>query len=174
MTFRRYLGFLFALQVLTLISCASKPKLTGRAELCGYVVDENNYPVEEFIVSCRSELGVWKTTITNQKGFFMFENMDLGNCFFKGQKNGFVKLEKNMEIFGDKSKVVCFQVSSLDRALDSVEEKILCEDFESAKALLNQIVYMKKSPAESVILCYKTYVDKQIKEKKKNEKKGNV
>ncbi len=168
----KYLLFLSFSMILN--SCASKPKYSGTGDLCGYVVDENNKPLEEYIISCKENGGTWKTTITNKNGLFIFEDIALGNCWFKGRKNAYVELDKNVQIFGNKSKVICFQVISIDKALDKVEEMILYEDFDGAKALLKKITCDKKSPAAEVRKFYKDYVNAKKKiselEGDKNEK----
>jgi len=163
--YKRINYLIIATFVFLLCSCASKPKFSGSGDLCGFVVDENNNPLEEYVISCRGHNGSWKTTITNKNGLFVFEDISLGECWFKGWKNDYVDLDKNMQIFGDKSKVICFQIISIDRALDKVEEMILYEDFAGAEHLLKKITYDKKSPASDVIHIYKD----AIKLKKSNK-----
>ena len=163
MKINRSLKYLFlGLFVFALVSCASNPKFSGNGDLCGYVVDENNLPVEEFIISCKGQKGILKTTLTDKNGLFVFENMALGNCWIKGRKNSFVELEKSMLIFGDRSKILCFQVSSIDRALDKVEEMILYGDYEGANQLLGKIVCEKGSPSKEVLSIYKKYLEQRI------------
>lgn len=158
MFFRKFYCLFLGFLMFVFGACASKPAFSSDGDLCGYVVDENNEPVEEYIISCRGHRGLWKTTITNKNGLFVFENVSLGNCYFRGRKNAYVELEKNMQIFGDRAKVLCFQVTSIDKALDKVEEMILYEDFKGAELLLDQISCEKNSPAEEVRDLYRDYL----------------
>ncbi len=175
--FRRFNCILLGLFGLFIVSCASKPRFSGSGDLCGYVVDENNEPVEEFIISCRGQGGLWNTSITNKNGFFVFENIALGDCWFKGRKNAYVELDKNLQIFGDRGKVICFQVLSIDRALDKVEEMFLYGDLEGAEYLLEKIISDEGSPAQEVLNIYKQYLNvkksaAEIEGEKRNEEEN--
>lgn len=151
------------------LGCASKPEYKGSGELCGYIVDENNHPVEEYVISCRRNTGVWKSVLTNEDGLFVFEEEKLGKFYFKGQKEGFVNLDKSMQLFGNKAKVVCFQVSSIEKALDEVEEMILCQNFKEAGELAGKIHVSGNWYMSKVVNYYKKFIQKKIKESKKGD-----
>lgn len=166
----------FIMLICIFTSCASKPNVSGKGDLCGFVIDENNLPVSDFVISASRNKGLWNHTITNSEGMFVFPDSGFGNYSFKGSKSYFMKLKEVNYAFYDKGKIYCFQINSIDKALDEVEKMILCEDFERAEEILNQISVRKKSQGEILISFYKEYIRnakndmKTEKEKIKNEK----
>ena len=74
---------LFMALGLLFFSCATKPAFNGCGDLCGLVVDENNYPVKDFIVYCEPSEKGWslenglpgkdiQPVLTNESGLFVF------------------------------------------------------------------------------------------------------
>ena len=141
--------------VVDFTGCASKPKAKGPADLYGLVIDEKNQPVSDFVISCKKNPDGWKTTMTNQNGMFVFFDAGLGNYSFRGEKNGFARMESKDHIFSDRSKIFCFQVMSIDQTLDQIEKLAQNEDYDTGLKLLKQIKYDKKSPSAKVISFYK-------------------
>lgn len=155
---KRIAGFGLICLFFSLTACASKPKSGGRGDLCGFVIDENNRPVGDYVVSASRNKGIWNHTITNEEGLFVFPDAAFGNYSFRGSKNYYMKLQEVNCPFYDRGKIYCFQVNSIDRVLDEVEQMILCENFERAEGLLKQIAVTKKSSGEKIIEFYKEYI----------------
>lgn len=160
------LKILFYLMVITaavtMSGCASKPKLNGKGRLCGVVIDENNEPVPDFIISCRKDKGLWKCTMTGSEGLFVFEDMPLGIYSFKGTKECYLDFYEEDYVFNDRSKVFCFQLSSIDNALDKTEQMIIYGDYEQAVTLLDQIKCEKNLEAKKVLAYYRDYLTEKM------------
>lgn len=153
--------------LLVLSGCASKPKFRGSGDFCGFVIDEKNNAVENYVISIKKGTGTWKTTATNRQGMFKFTEMPFGEYSFKGYKNCYVNLMEKKYAFHDLSKVFCLQVNSVDEALNNVEQMIICENYDEANRLLDEIQLERKSAAKRVVDIYKSY----IKEKKSDIRK---
>ena len=158
------LGFLFLI-LIVITGCASKPRLSGKGKLCGIVVDENNVPVSSYVISCRREKGIWKHGITNDEGLFFFEDMPFGNYTFKGSKECYLNFYDEGYVFNNLGKVYCFQLSSIDKALDLIEEKIICEDYDQALEMLNNINTGNEKEAQKVVIFYEDFINKKMEEK---------
>lgn len=144
--------------------CASKPKLAGKGELCGIVIDENNIPVKDYVISCKIDSGLWKHAMTNDEGLFFFDEMPFGYYSFKGSKECYSNLYEDGLVFNSPGKVYCFQISSIDKALELAEEVILYQDYEQALLILGNIKCEKNKAAESVVSYYKKFVYKKMEE----------
>lgn len=149
--------------------CASKPKLSGKGKLCGIVIDENNYPVSDFIISCRRDRGIWRTTITNEEGMFFYEDLNYGFYSFKGSKECFLKFFEQRYVFNNPTKVFCFQISSIDKVLDNVEEMIIYEDYENALNLLDRIECKSNLEAEKVVSFYREFISNKKEQENESE-----
>ena len=158
--------FSFLFTVLLLFSCKSLPKFTGEADLCGLLVDENNAPVEDFIVYCRNDVEM-KTALTDDSGMFVIHGLNSGKYKISGEKKNYARLEDTDFLFTDRSKIFCCQVLSIEGVFKSVEELIMRGEKKNAELLLNQLYYDKKSPQEAVVLVYKFFLSDKAKEKKK-------
>lgn len=95
---RNYMVFSILL-ILFVTGCASKPKIRGTADLCGFVIDENNLPVENYVISVKHGNGIWRTSITNKQGLFSFSDAPLGEYSFKGTKSCYVDLNEKKYVF---------------------------------------------------------------------------
>lgn len=165
--------FVFCIAGLLLLfisGCASNPKINGNGDLCGFVIDEKNQAVENYVISARHNGGLWRSTVTNKQGMFIFPDSSLGNYSFKGEKSCFVNLKEQNYLFSDKSKVYCFQINSIDEALNNIEKMILCDEYEQAVSLLSEINVEKKTSANRVVSVYREFLKQKIAEKKKKEK----
>lgn len=151
-------------------SCKTVPKFSGTNELCGVIVDENNKPVNEYIVRCGLTLVDAKTVITNDRGIFVFHNMPAGKYFFWGEKQGWAKIEGEPFLFNTRDKFFCCKVNSFDTALDNAEAQIQCGNYKKALEILEGLSYRRRTPEEKVVDYYKQYIKAKIKEKKMEEK----
>lgn len=151
--------------LLLLSGCASKPKLTGTGKMCGVIIDERNVPVSDYVISCRKDKGLWKNAMTNEEGLFSFDDMHFGIYTFRGSKECFLDFYDEGYVFGDRSKIFCFQLSSVDRALDLIEENIIYEEYEKALELLEQVSYKKNKDLLLVLSHYRNYINEKMEDK---------
>ena len=162
-----WLGFVFVI-LLTFVSCASKPVFSGKFDLSGMVIDENDKPVSDFVIFCKGKGASWQSALTNENGLFVFYDQTCGTYSFKGEKEGFLKMEvKDVSVLS-KTKLLCFQVSSLDRAFDNLEEMILCGDFEGALTLIKSMDLKTESPEKELSDFYMECINQ------KKQKKGEL
>lgn len=145
-------GFLF-------ISCTTVPKFSGMNELCGVIVDENNKPVNEYVVKCGIDLLTARVAITNERGIFVFHNMPAGKYYFWGEKKGWAKIVEQPFLYNSREKMFCCKVNSLETALDNVDVQIKCGNYRNALKLLDEISYENNTPEEAVILYYQVYLN---------------
>lgn len=141
--------------------CASKPSGYGAGNLCGLMVDENNKPVKNAIVSCWKGPVCIESVMTNENGVFTFYNLPsvgLGSLKIIGKKNGYANFLKEHCSASDYRQILCCQMLSLDSVLDLVEEKYLCGNFEECIDLLEKVSAEKRSREENVLLYYKASV----------------
>ena len=71
------------------LSCTSKPRFTGNADLCGLVVDEQNKPVKGFVIRAFCGMSGMKSAVTNENGIFVIENVPSGKIMISGEKTNY-------------------------------------------------------------------------------------
>ena len=159
---------LFPLTFLVLvffISCASKPKFRGNGDLCGLVIDEENRPVKDFLIFCDGPVNQNHTALTNDGGIFVIPDVPGGNYIISGKKLNYCGLEKTTYFFGDRTKIFCCQVNSIDAALESVSNLLIRGENQLAENQLNSLSYEKNSAEEAVVNFYRFYLAESKKEK---------
>lgn len=150
-------------------SCRTVPKFAGENELCGVIVDENNRPINEYVVRCGATPVTAKTAITNERGIFVFQNMTAGKYFIWGEKEGWAKIEAEPFLFNSRDKFFCCKVKSFDTALDNAETQIKCGNYKKALEILDGLSYRRKTPESKVVDYYEKYIKAKIKEEKDEE-----
>lgn len=161
------LNFLLITVFMILITgCVSKPNVKGKGSLCGLIVDENNCPVEEYVICYKNNL-ISKSSITNSSGIFVIPDASGGQLSLKGEKSGFTQLNEKKVDFYDKTKIFCYQVYSIDSVLEEVNKLIEEENYKEALEMLKKVSYKKKSKEGYVISCYKSFLMEKKNEKKK-------
>ncbi len=151
---------------LCFISCSSVPKFKGKSELCGLVVDDKNKPVQEFVIECKRKDGNGRfTTITDNQGIFIINDVPAGEYVFSGKKNGYAKLDNESFLFNARNKMFCCKINSVDGALSAVEKQIKSENYDAGYKLLDELCFEKGSSVEAAVYVYKTVLD--IKSRKK-------
>lgn len=167
---KNLLNYFFSLFVFLVgvffVGCASKPKFHGKSEMCGVVVDEKNIPVVDFVVNCKKD-GISKVAVTNDRGIFVFNEMRSGKYEISGEKKGYARLNEKTFDFSSREKVICCKVNSIEGTLSAVEKQIVCENYDKALELLDEVYFEKDSPAEATVLFYKAYVYVKSEEMKK-------
>jgi len=141
------------------LSCASKPSFSGKGDLCGMIIDEENRPVKEYVMHCAKNGMTVASVVTGENGMFVFENLECGNYMLSGEKKDFTSLSRQQFLFNERSKIFCAQIKSADAALDSVNQLIAAENYDRALAVLNEIYTEKKSFSEAVCSFYRVYLD---------------
>ena len=172
---RPYVLFVLLLTSLMIFSaCASKPKFEGNAELCGLIIDENNSPVKDFVVYCKSDsnpLLSISPVITNDGGMFVFFNLPSGRYKISGEKTNYLKILKIPYNFNDRSKILCLQTKTFKAALSNAEELIRLGERKSAAEILDSICCEKKTEEKKLISAYKVFTLEEGKKKDRAIKK---
>lgn len=149
------------------LSCASKPKFSGQADLCGLVVDENNNPVTGVVIYCTKDGLLNKSAITNDSGVFVIQNVSSGNLYLSGQKENYTRLEKTEYLFHKRTEIICFQITSFKGAIKKTEDLLLRNERQLAFDLLESIECEKFSEEEALINAYKFFISKEGQEQKR-------
>ena len=153
-------------------SCASKPSFTGKGDLCGLVIDENNTPVKEAVIYCQAAdekklLVHPKPVLTNESGLFVFYGLPSGDYILSGEKNNFLKIEPVFYSFNDRTKIICIQTKSFKAAVLNAEELLCLGQAEEAGKLLRGIVCEPDSAEALYIQSYLFYTEKNEAAKEK-------
>ena len=148
------------------ISCNTLPKFKGEADLCGLIVDENNAPVKDFVIYCKTNLEN-NTALTDDSGMFVIHGVSSDVYTISGMKKNYAKLENEQFLFTDRSKIFCCQVESIEGAFKTVEEYILRGEKKKAEEVLASLYYDKKTPQEAVVLVYRFFLAEKNRDKKR-------
>lgn len=141
-------------------SCASKNIVPEKMDLYGLVIDENNQPVQDFIVRCRKSTEKKEySTLSGENGLFIFNEMKGGEYFVYGEKNGFAKLAEEKYEINVPQKMICIQVSSIDNVLNNVEKQVSLGNNQKALELLDEIKYQSGSCEEYVVENYRLIIE---------------
>ncbi len=160
---------LFTILCCFFVACASKPRFQGNGDLCGLVIDENNQPVKDFIVYCKSaeKLQVIKPVMTNESGLFVFYDLSSGRYFLTGEKTNYLKLNKTIYEFNDRSKIFCIQTKTFKGTIKESVELLHLGQKNEAALLLDSLCVQKNSPEELIICSYKFFTIESYEERKK-------
>ena len=158
------LVILICLFCLNLSGCMSKPKFEGDGDLCGLVIDENNLPVSDFVVSCSA---LKRPVTTNESGLFVFYSVPSGEYSLSGKKTNYLQLKNVNYNFSDRSKIIVMQTKSFKAAILSAEEDLRLGQLESAKETLDDICYEAGSSEENYIRMFKFYTLQNKREQQK-------
>lgn len=148
------------------LSCKTLPKFKGDADLCGLIVDENNTPVKDFVIYCKTDFET-NTALTDESGMFVIHGVSSDVYTISGMKKNYVKLEDEQFLFTDRSKIFCCQVESIEGAFKTVEEYILRGEKKKAEEVLDSLYYDKKTPQEAVVLVYRFFLAEKNRDKKR-------
>lgn len=150
--------FLILSLILFFANCKSVPVKREIADFCGFVIDENNNPVKNFLISVQTSDLQIKKAITNDGGIFVINNIKLGNLKIEGKKEGFSKyLNENIEFY-DRTKILCIKISSADFVLENFHSNIKAKNFESAQKNLESIFCEESNNLKKVILEYEKFL----------------
>lgn len=144
--------------------CKTVPVENETSDFCGYVIDENNSPIENFVL-CVTKGGITQYGITDSKGLFVINDVDTGVFELVGYKNGYASYENKAFKFLRRTDVFCLQVNSADLILDKVEKLISNNELKRAEAVLNEIYCRKNKLLQSVIYEYKKVIGEKGHEK---------
>ena len=148
------------------LSCKTLPKFKGDADLCGLIVDENNTPVKDFVIYCKTDFET-NTALTDESGMFVIHGISSDVYTISGKKRNYVKLEDEQFLFTDRSKIFCCQVESIEGAFKTIEEYILRGEKKKAEEVLDSLYYDKKTPQEAVVLVYRFFLAEKNRDKKR-------
>ncbi len=156
---------------LFITGCASKPVFEGKGDLCGLIVDENNLPVKDFVVYCKSaeekniSARAIVPVITNESGMFVFFGLPSGDYLISGEKKNYQKLQTVPYAFNDRTKILCLQINSFKAALMSVDELLHLGQKEEAGEILASISFEEKSKEEMFLKAFEFYATADEEEK---------
>ena len=148
------------------LSCKTLPKFKGDADLCGLIVDENNTPVKDFVIYCKTDFET-NTALTDESGMFVIHGVSSDVYTISGMKKNYAKLENEQFLFTDRSKIFCCQVESIEGAFKTVEQYILRGERKKAEEVLDSLYYDKKTPQEAVVLVYRFFLAEKNRDKKR-------
>lgn len=152
----------YVISIIALISfnsCKTSECIYKSGTLCGVVVDENNKPVQDFLITCNSQSCSKQSAVTNESGIFVFPQVNTGKYFIEGSKFNYAKIAKNEYEFYDSSSLICIQVMSLNEILKTVDSFIKVGEFEKGVNLLNSVKVKTGSLSEIIYLCYAAYLN---------------
>lgn len=143
------------------ISCKSVPVKRELSNLCGLVIDENNNPIKDVVVTVRTaELGK-KNAISNASGIFVINDIKLGNLKVECKKEGFSIYEDKNFKFYDRNKILCIKICSADFVLEKVLKNIETDDFENAEKNLKSIFLENSKNIGKVVYEYENFIQKK-------------
>ena len=163
---------LFMALGLLFFSCASKPAFEGCGDLCGLVIDENNYPVKDFIVYCEASEKGWfsgndiQPVLTNESGLFVFPSLPSGDYFISGEKNNYLRIEQVVYRFNNRTNILCLQTKTFKEALLKSEELLSLGQNKAAIELLDKISFEKKSYQQELVYFFKFFALERKEEKR--------
>ncbi|MCF0242880.1 MAG: carboxypeptidase regulatory-like domain-containing protein [Treponema sp.] len=143
----------FVLIIPFFISCAST-QLSEKGNLVGLVVDENNKPVDEYVLHLETEKGKRFSAMTSVDGIFVIENLSRGNHRIEGNKDLYEKLNQEL-IFNDYSKVFCFEVLTADGIFNKANKKIKEGNISEADVLISKLQCNTSETVGEVLKFYK-------------------
>lgn len=143
---------------LVLFSCASSPRFRGNGDFCGMIVDENNEPVNEYLVSCYKGGVVLGSALTNQSGIFAIQNIPAGKYTIEGQKEFYSDIKDLKVDFCFRDKFFCCTAFTTDGVFENVKRLIKLEDYDGALEQLRLLRCQRSSYVWKVRLCYESYV----------------
>ena len=151
-------------------ACASKPGFQGNGDLCGLVIDENNQPVKDFTVYCKSKekkTQTIKPVLTNESGLFVFYDLPAGSYCITGEKTNYLRLNESVYDFYDRSKIFCIQTKTFHGTVKAVVELLHLGEKQDAALLLDSLCVPDNSPEEMIVDSYKFFTIESYEERKK-------
>ncbi len=152
--------FFFCMTSLICLSCKSLPQTAAEGDLPGLVIDENNQPLENFVLKLEKLGQEEKEVISNERGLFIVSDMSFGKWKLYGVKEGYSVYREEDFMFLDKSKILCIQVNSADLILDKVEKQIIAENPSEAESLLSEIYLARSKVLKELVSRYRNLIMK--------------
>ena len=149
------------------LGCNSIPVKSEPSEFSGFVIDENNKPLENVVIKILGSDFSEITTVTNQSGMFVFSEIKTGDLNVLAYKEGYTKYDEKIEFY-NRDKILCIQICSADLVLDNIEKAVLIKDFENARKQLNSIYCNDSKNLKWVLNEYKKVIGEKKNENKKN------
>lgn len=160
--FLKFMGMVFVILLfLSGTGCVTKSAFKGKADLCGMVVDENNCPLQDFVISYKRGMEV-KTVNTNSSGIFVVNDVQCGEFYLKGEKSGYVRIDEKKNDFNDRTRLLCFQVSSIDVVLGRIEALIKNCQYKEALEMLLTVSTANNSNEDKVFMAYKDFLQEKL------------
>ena len=157
---------LLILFVCLISACATKPKFSGNADLCGLIVDENNRPIKDFIIRAFCGMSSIKSAVTNENGIFVIENVPSGKITISGEKKNYSKISNVNYLFINRSDIFCYQAKSVKAVIKHVDELIMRDEIETACNLLDTVICDKKTMEWGLVQSYKFFLTNSKHKKK--------
>lgn len=158
-----------------LISCHSTDlsDFGKEKDLQIFIIDENNNPVSDYVVSYSSSPNGFKSSeiYTNEKGFCRFENVPSGHFYIWGNKSGYKKIEGMKISFNRPTDVFFCMTESKEFIFSEVENLYKKNRFEEGLELLASISKDKNSILNDGILFYEFIGLEKSGNKKESDRK---
>ena len=156
--------------IIIFCSCVSKPGFEGSGDLCGLVVDENNQPVKDFVMYCKSadkKHSAPPPVITNESGLFVFYDLPSGNYCLSGSKTNYLEISDVNYSFYDRTRIICLQTKGYKAAVIRAEELLRLGQIKEAERIFENICCEAGSREEKLLCAYQFYVRETEEEKMK-------
>lgn len=154
-------------------ACVSKPKFSGRGDLCGLVVDENSAPVKDFTVYCKPAsksltqvMAPVSPVKTNESGLFVFYDLESGDYCLDGEKEGYLRIINTAYRFDDRSKIICLQTKSFNASILWARELLGLGQSTEAKKMLEEICCEPKSYEYLLLQMYQFFAEESDEKRK--------
>lgn len=142
-----------------LAGCVSQPNCIKTGNFCGMIIDENNKPVNNYLIICNSSSLEKKKAYTNRSGIFVIPDMSIGEYELSGQKVNYSLINKKIINFNGSNEIFCCQVLSLEKIINQTNIYIKNKDFEKALECLSSISPNDKELNSLLILLYQSLVN---------------
>ena len=163
---RKICNLLLTIFVFLLLSCSSIPKFSGKAKLCCFLIDENDYPIKNCLGELRKNNIVIGKSYSNDKGLLVFDDTDSGKYEISFSKIGYEEKTYTDVFFIDKGKVFCFKLNSAKEIINKVNVLYSEKKFNEGLSLLNKINFEKNTSLDLLITTYNTYGFLELNDKK--------
>lgn len=137
--------------VVSLLSCATSSGVKGGySDFSGFVVDENDMPVKDYVLTCKSGVKDFGSAVTNESGFFFFEKLPPCQLNIRGWKDEYTEINNLRIDFKANAQVYKVNVISAKGVLDIAAKSAELHKSEEALPYLKSVRLRTDSPYKKV------------------------